>query len=94
VYIDTLYLKCKKVKNKNVKKQTTQSVHMCVLFGIDKDCDLLHDRPVLSTGRMPHDKQNRICLDCNRNLVRVPEGLNAKAYWLTVSCQITLTLTF
>jgi len=21
----------------------------------DKECDLLHDRPVLSSGKMPHD---------------------------------------
>jgi hypothetical protein len=31
-------------------------------------CDLLHDRPVLSSGRTAHDKQNSNCLDCNQNL--------------------------
>jgi len=31
---------------------------MCMyrLLDAGKDCDLLHDRPVLLTGRMPHDK--------------------------------------
>jgi hypothetical protein len=28
---------------------------MCIA-NTDKDCDLLQDRPVLSTGRTPHDK--------------------------------------
>jgi len=35
----------------------------------DKDCDLLWDIPVLSTGRTPHEKQNRNCIDYNENLV-------------------------
>jgi len=29
----------------------------------DKDCDLTCDRPVLSSGRTPHDKENRNCPD-------------------------------
>jgi hypothetical protein len=40
----------------------TLDVRMHILLDTDKDCDLLHDRPVLSTGRTPHDKQNRTCL--------------------------------
>jgi hypothetical protein len=32
---------------------------MCKLLHIEKDCDLLHDRPVLSTGRTPHDEQKQ-----------------------------------
>jgi len=35
----------------------------------DKDCDLLQDRPVLPSGRTPHDKQNRNCLEYSQNLV-------------------------
>jgi hypothetical protein len=38
----------------------------------DKDCDLLHDRPVFSTGRTPHDKQSHNCLHYNQNLVMSP----------------------
>jgi len=30
----------------------------------DMDCDLLKDRPVLSSGRTPHDKQKHASLDC------------------------------
>jgi hypothetical protein len=44
------------------------------------DCDLLHDRPVLSIGRTPHDKQNRNCLDYSQNLVM---RRNARTDWLT-----------
>jgi len=33
----------------------------------DMDCDLLHDRPVLSTGRTPHDKKKK-------KLVTSPRG--------------------
>jgi hypothetical protein len=40
----------------------------------DKDCDLLHDRPVLSMGRTPHDKQNCNCLDYSHHLAVSPEG--------------------
>jgi len=29
---------------------------------LDKDCDLLQDRPVLPTGKTPHKKPNRNCL--------------------------------
>jgi len=35
---------------------------MYMSFDTDKDCDLLHDRPVLSSGRTPHDKQNSTVL--------------------------------
>jgi len=36
---------------------------MCVnIANTDKDCGLLYDRPILSSGRTPHDKQNRNCL--------------------------------
>jgi len=44
----------------------TQNVYIA---NTGKDCDLLCDRPVLSSGRMPHDKQNCKCLDYNQNLV-------------------------
>jgi len=39
---------------------------MCILLDTDKDYELLHDRPVLSSERTPHDKQNRNCLDHNQ----------------------------
>jgi hypothetical protein len=51
---------------------------MYILLDIDKDCDLLHDRPVLSTGRMPHDK--------------TATGLDAKTDRLDVSCKVTVTM--
>jgi len=51
---------------------------MYISLGTDKDCDVLHDRPVLSTGRTPHDKQNRNCLDYNQNLVMSPGGARSQ----------------
>jgi hypothetical protein len=36
---------------------------MYISLETDKDCDLLDDRPVLSTGRTTHEKQNGNCLD-------------------------------
>jgi hypothetical protein len=39
-----------------------------------RDCDLLHDRPDLSTGRTHHDKQNRNRLNYNQYLVMNPGG--------------------
>jgi len=47
---------------------------MYVTLDTDKDCDLLQDRPVLSTRRMFHVKQNRKCLNYNQNLVTSPAG--------------------
>jgi len=57
---------------------------MYISHDTDKESDLLHDRAVLSTGRMPHDKQNRNCLDYNQNLVMCPgRGLTPRrADWL------------
>jgi len=51
---------------------------MNLLLDTDKDCDLSHDRPVLSTGRTPPDKQDRKCLDYNQNLIASPGGSYAK----------------
>jgi len=45
----------------------------------DKDCDLLHDRPILLTGRMPHNKQNCNCSDYNQNLFMSSGG--AQCQW-------------
>jgi len=58
---------------------------MYILLNTDKDCDLLQDRPVLSTGRTPHDKQNRKGLDYNQNLVMSPGGGSTPGWtdWLT-----------
>jgi len=47
---------------------------MYLLLDIDKDFDLLHDRPVLSTGRTPNDKQNHNHLDYNQNLIIITRG--------------------
>jgi hypothetical protein len=44
----------------------------------NKYCDLLQDRPAPSTGRTPHDKQNRNCLDCNQNLLMSPGGARSQ----------------
>jgi hypothetical protein len=82
VSTDTLYLKYrktkKKKKNEKIKTKifikTTQNVHMYILLDTDKDFDLLHDRTILSTGRLPHNKQNCNCLDYNQNLVMIPGG--------------------
>jgi hypothetical protein len=66
----------------------------------DKICDLLHDRPVLSSERKPHDKTATV-LTTAKIWSRVPEGLSAKTGWLTdsltdsltISCKVTLTVT-
>jgi len=43
---------------------------MCVnIANTDKDCGLLYDRPILSTGTTPHDKQNRNSFDYSQNLI-------------------------
>jgi hypothetical protein len=47
---------------------------MYLFIGTEKDCDLLQDRPVLSSGKMPHDRQNHNCLQYNQNLVVSPRG--------------------
>jgi len=42
---------------------------------LDTDnCQLLYDRPVLLTGRMPCNKQNCNCLDNNQNLIMSAGG--------------------
>jgi len=58
------------------------------------------DRPVLSSGRTPHEKQNRNCLDYSQNLVTSVRGAQCQdglTAWLTdslnFSCKGTLTLT-
>jgi hypothetical protein len=47
---------------------------MYMLLDTEKDCDLLHDRPILSTGRASHDKQNRNCLNYSQKWVTIPGG--------------------
>jgi hypothetical protein len=44
-------------------------IYIYISLDTDKDCDLLQDRPTLSTGRAPHDEQTRKCLEYNQNLV-------------------------
>jgi hypothetical protein len=55
---------------------------MYISLDTDTDCDLLYDRTFLSTGRTPHEKQNRNCLDYNENLVMSPGGVRCQD-WLT-----------
>jgi len=66
-------------------------MYVCIA-NIDNDYYLLHDRPVLSTGRKPHDKQKLSCLDYSQNLVMSPTGAQRQD-WLTdrptVSSKIT-----
>jgi hypothetical protein len=52
----------------------------------DKDCDLLHDRSVISIGRMPHEKQNGNCLDYNQTLgTRLQDWLNDRPSAVTLT---------
>jgi len=65
---------------------------MYISLDRDKDCHLLHDRPILSTGRPPHDKQNSNCLDYNPNLVMSPGGARRQDWltdWPAVRCKVT-----
>jgi len=55
-------------------KKHSRCTYACILLDGDEDCDLLHDTPVLSTGRTPHDKQNRSCHDYNQNPVMSTGG--------------------
>jgi len=50
---------------------------MYLLLDIDMNCDLLHNRPLLLTGRTPHDKQNRNCLNLVMSLrgAQIQDGL-------------------
>jgi hypothetical protein len=70
MYMEIPYLKCKTVKTQMLKE--IQNVHMNISLDTDKGCRLLHDKPVLLTGRIPHDKHNRNCLDYNLNLAMSP----------------------
>jgi hypothetical protein len=66
-----------RIPETQVRKQVTfkkQNVHVYISLNTDKDCDLLHDRPVLSAGRTPNDEQSLNCLDYNQNLVMSPRG--------------------
>jgi hypothetical protein len=48
-------------------------VCVCVcIANAHKECDLLHDRSVLSTDRTLHDKQNSNCIDYDQNLIMSP----------------------
>jgi hypothetical protein len=50
------------------KRKKLKTVHTYISLDTDKECDLLHVRPVLSTGRTPHEEENLSCLDYNQNL--------------------------
>jgi hypothetical protein len=56
-----------------VEKQLKQK------FDTDKDYELLHDRSVISTKKMSHDKKKKSnCVDHNQNLVMSPKGAQRK----------------
>jgi hypothetical protein len=69
------------VKKKTVKENTERETNFLKTYKYitksDKDCDLLQDRIILPSGKTPHDKQNRNCLNYSQNLAMSPEGLNA-----------------
>lgn len=67
---------------------------MHISLDTDKDCDFVQDRPVLSTGRTPHDEQKRSWLDYNQNLAMSPRWGSTPRWTdgLTVRCKVTLTL--
>jgi len=46
-----------------------KQMKMYVWLDKDNDFDVSQDRPVLSTRRTPHDKQNGNCRDYSQNLV-------------------------
>jgi hypothetical protein len=46
----------KKKKKKKKEKGKKKITYVCVA-NTDKDCDMLQDRHVLSSGRMPHKKK-------------------------------------
>jgi hypothetical protein len=48
----------------------------------DKDCDLLHDRPVLSTGRAPYYDKPATVLTATKVWSWIAEGFDAKTDWL------------
>jgi len=48
---------------------------MYISLDTDKDSDLLHDRPVLSTGRTPNDKKKATLLVMSFGGVRRQDGL-------------------
>jgi hypothetical protein len=63
--------KNKKKKRKLVKgKERTKNVHFeCVcVINTDKDCDLLQNRPALSSGRTSYSE----------NLVMIPKGIQCQ----------------
>jgi hypothetical protein len=37
-------------------------MYICIYRLTDKDCVLVHDRPVLSTGGTPHDKTSTVMI--------------------------------
>jgi hypothetical protein len=57
----------KRQNEEKLKKNKKTKFKYVYIANTDKDCNLLDDRPVLSLGRMPHDKQNRNYLDYSQN---------------------------
>jgi hypothetical protein len=54
--------------------EVIQNVYRYISLDTDKDCDLVQGRPILSTGKMPHDKQNRNCPFYSQTLIMNPGG--------------------
>jgi hypothetical protein len=49
-------MKKKIVKGKGRRKENLKIYTYVYIANTDKNCDLLHDKPVLSSVRTPHDK--------------------------------------
>jgi len=56
------------------EKKTKKKCTYVYIANTDKDCDLLQDRPILSSGRMLHDKHNCNWLDYSQILIMSPRG--------------------
>jgi len=67
---------------------------MLISLDIGKDCDLLHDRPVLSTGRTPHVWTTTKIWSWEPEGARRPRQIDWLidwlTDWLTISCKVTL----
>jgi hypothetical protein len=69
----------KKIVKENLKCEKTFKMKMYIyITNTDKDYDLLQDRPTLPSGKTPHDKLYRNCLEYSQNLVMSSRGFNAK----------------
>jgi len=77
--MDCLPKKTKK-KKKKIVKEKIQHGKTCKIKGTyitntDKDCDLLQERPILPSGKMPRDNNTAsVLINYSQNLVMSPRG--------------------